>query len=314
MPFAPPPNKGGTQTVSALFSQNRWEQWWTDTGIQHFNARPGSNNCTDPGATEFGNDYNPSYKAVIRAIQPGIVIYAQKPPEYSQPGHSSVGYVIQIQAGDGSIMHFQHMLSTPLRNGNAVAVGDIVGVAGGCPEGCYGPNQCSCVDDWSTGAHIEVRYSPRQVPGNAPWCNGNWIDPIPVVTAIVGGLPVSASGGQNPFTGISSSLTKIPNPFAPNNDVAATFAAIDDQFALTPLLPPLPTNINVLNAPVEIFGWTWELMFNWTKNIIPLFLRAFLLIVGAAIVIKVMNNLTHASQMFGNALQSASSLAPLLLA
>ena len=314
------PNTGqtGPASVAALFAANGWESWWANTGIQHFNARPGSNNCTDPGASEYGNDYLPSYKATIRSITNGTVIYSQLPPEYSTfdnngGGHTSIGYVIQIRNGDGSIIHFQHMLSTPLKVGVTVNVGDIVGVAGGCPQGCYGQNACTCQDAWSTGAHIEVRYSAKEVNGVAPWCNGNWQDPVPIIDAITGSAPVgssaSATAGLSAHLGnLPGLIAHIPNPFQANSDVAQVFYAIDETMNIIPFLPPYQT-VSLFGVSIPDPAMAYELVFNLMQDFGALFWRFLIAAMGVYICFKVFNNVVNVTGKFGGVLKGGAELA-----
>lgn len=318
-----PETQQAKQTVAQIFAANGWELWWTNTGIQHFNARPGSNNCNDPGASEFGNDYTPSYLATIRSITSGTVIYAQKPPFFythdaNGAGHTSIGWVVQIRSGDGSIMHYQHMASTPLKVGNNVNVGDPVGVGGGCPEGCYGANQCTCTDGASTGSHIEVRFSTKEVNGTAPWCNGNWIDPLPVITSIVGNYPtqgysqsaidLSLSG----LAGLSAAIGKV-NPLKPNSDVAQVFYDIDVTMELVPILPQYQT-ISIFGAQIPDPQMVYDVAYNFFQNLGALFWRFVLTAIGTYICFQVFNDVIHFTRALGQGIESGAGLARLGMA
>jgi hypothetical protein len=99
--------------------------------------------------------------------------------------NNSIGDVVEIQAGDGSVWLYQHIRArvTP---GQGVSTGDIVGTEDGLPR-----------DQYSTGPHIEVRYCP---PGRWTSSTGSWTEPW------VNPAGVFSRAGLLPATGPNVSL------------------------------------------------------------------------------------------------------------
>lgn len=152
--------------VLAAFTARGLIQWWNNpTQVWGQNGEKG----TDYGMGGTGKP--------VGAIAPGTVVYVGNG---GYPG-SSIGEVIQILAPDGSLTHYQHMMTSSVVVGQKVYVGEVVGLGGGCPVGAYSSDgeHCTWYDKWSTGQHIEVRYSPTYVPALGVWSQA-WIDPRPV--------------------------------------------------------------------------------------------------------------------------------------
>lgn len=142
--------------------------WWSDRYItQRFNGR-----------NELGIDYGLPLNTPIASISNGRVVYSQQ--MNSNPG-SSVGYIVQIEGADGSVFHYQHLRSAAVHVGDYVRQGQIVGLSGGCPADGYGNNGCTKHDKYSSGPHIEVRYTPNYNAANGAW-NQHWINPQNVFT------------------------------------------------------------------------------------------------------------------------------------
>lgn len=185
------PGSPGNNIILApekVFSTDGLVIWWQQTIGQHF----GQNG-------ELGTDFDMPYGTPVGAIEGGTVVYAGLPPDSLVPGHTSLGYVVQIKNSDGSILHYQHLksLAPGMAAGKIIAGGDVIGTSGGLP-----------VDSWSTGPHIEVRYSPTYTPGTI-W-NQSWQDPLPYFTGKLGASLAPGTVGRNtigtPYgpTGISS--------------------------------------------------------------------------------------------------------------
>jgi Peptidase family M23 len=216
------------QTIDQIFTKNKWVRWWDDRYVtKRFNARPGSNSCSDGGATEFGTDYEHPCGTNIRNVLPGKVVYASRPPEY--PAHPSIGYVIQVAADDGPLIHYQHMDTTAVRVGDRVSIGSLIGLSGG--EAYPG-------DSWSSGCHIEVRYAYSSKGTGAPWCNADWQDSHPIFQAIGTSLAGTniASGKDitsTTFLGQSAALISQYNPLNPNESVSGFLTAINAAQVIT---------------------------------------------------------------------------------
>lgn len=152
------PGIGVIQAPERVFAANHLVIWWQQAIGQSFGVNG-----------EKGTDFNMPYRTPVGAIEGGEVVYAGLPPDSKVPGQTSLGYVVQIKNVDGSILHYQHLdsLAPGLAAGDFVAPGQVIGNSGGLP-----------VDNFSTGPHIEVRYSPTYNAGAGIW-GQNWQNPIP---------------------------------------------------------------------------------------------------------------------------------------
>lgn len=149
-------------TALDIFKADNLPEWWVNV-TQSFgnNGEKG----TDYGLGGFGKP--------VGSITSGKVVYVGNG---GYPG-SSIGQIVQIQAPDGKLLHYQHLMSTNLTVGQVVGVGDVVGLGGGCPVGAYpsglAGNGCTRYDNFSTGQHIEVRESDTYNPAAGVW-GQNW--------------------------------------------------------------------------------------------------------------------------------------------
>lgn len=260
---------GSSLSVAQIFQQKGYVQWWNWPIGQSY----GQNG-------EQGVDYAGPLNTAIHSIVGGKVVYSG----YS--GDASLGYVIQIATASGAVWHFQHMNSSMVRVGQSVNVGDTLGVSGG-PPGQY-----------STGPHIEVRYSPTFNPalatgsgiGGAYWSDGKWQNPVGMINATAGsapGTPVSSNGGGpfpggswNPLNGLfgafsgllgfqatstsllpSSASFQLPRvQLSPNADVTAVLVALDANLEIV-------NPFMVLNAQQDsILGATFTDPISWIEG------------------------------------------------
>lgn len=135
-------------TVAQLFQQSGLWQWFSSGATQTYNP-----------PTEYGTDFSTTYGTPIGAIQGGTVV-----ANYSNPG-TSINNQVEI-LGTSGVWEYQHINSS-LQVGQTIQAGGIVGTENGQPTG---PN-----DPYSTGPHIEVRFSPTY---NASLGIGqNWMNP-----------------------------------------------------------------------------------------------------------------------------------------
>lgn len=205
------------QTPAQIFNQNKWHVWWNDGISQTYTA-----------GTELGTDYNTKLYTEIRAITPGKVVYAIS-------NNNAIGYVIGINTGDG-LHHYQHLQSSPLKKGDTVTLGQVVGISGGCAPNCYGISDCTCKNmAYSTGPHIEVRWSPTYVASKGT--EGQAYAPSDQHFKDIGGTPsginsqppLTTGGALSGFTSVQDSITTVTQNIhlAPNDSIAAVLITLD---------------------------------------------------------------------------------------
>jgi hypothetical protein len=177
-------------TAQGIFQQLGLTQWWnTPTQVFGKNGEQG----TDFGLGGFG--------VPVGSITAGRVVYVGNG---GYPG-SSIGQIVQVQSADG-LYHYQHLQSTSLHVGDSVNVGDIVGTSGGCPAGAYGQHPaCTRYDQYSTGEHIEVRWSPTYDPTAGIW-GQNWQNPLTQFLSLAGTPAANASTNSTSGTSFFTNL------------------------------------------------------------------------------------------------------------
>ncbi len=194
-----PGSSGGTviQAPEKGFLANGLIVWWQQTLTQAFN-----------GGSEKGTDWAMPFKSPVGAIEGGRVVYAGLPPDSQVAGQTSLGYVVQVQNVDGSIIHYQHLngLGPNIGVGSFVGNGQVIGYSGGCANGGTA-NTCTA-DKWSTGPHIEVRWSPTYNSSAGIW-GQNWQNPVPYFQKLgaslkPGTVGVNTVGGAYGPTGTPS--------------------------------------------------------------------------------------------------------------
>lgn len=192
------PNPTSSTTIQQLFQQLGLPLWWQNvTQAWGQNGEKG----TDFGLGGFGKP--------VGSIVSGKVVYVGNG---GYPG-SSIGQIVQIQTANG-LIHYQHLMSSSVQVGQTVQPGTVIGTGGGCPTGCYPPglvgNGCSCYDQYSTGQHIEVRWSPTYNPSGGVWSQA-WQSPMSQFQQLVSGSTtgnpgVPTGGGPGGIFGIPASL------------------------------------------------------------------------------------------------------------
>lgn len=190
-------------SVAEVFSAQGITQWWKLHISQDFN-----------GESEKGADYNFGYMgAPVGSITAGKVVYVG---DGGVPG-SAIGQIVQVLTPDGSLVHYQHLKAAKVHTGQTVGTGDIVGLGGGCPDGAYWPDPnntgCRWTDQYSTGEHIEVRYSPSYNPSGGVWSQ-NWISPAAIFTSIAAGQAGAATNSPVSSGSASSSASGSPLNFS----------------------------------------------------------------------------------------------------
>ncbi|GAA3332210.1 M23 family metallopeptidase [Curtobacterium albidum] len=152
-----PTTTGGT-IVNTGIGDIRWPVAGTITVSSPFGPR--SAPCATCSSIHQGADLTPGAGTPIGAVAAGTVRVSTTHPEYGQ-------YVIIDHQIDGRLVStlYAHMIfgSSPLRPGDTVAVGQLVGLVGNTGA--------------STGAHLHLQVMPG---GTTP------IDPIPWLTANAG--------------------------------------------------------------------------------------------------------------------------------
>jgi hypothetical protein len=142
-------------SVGRVFTANGLPQWWTMRPSKGYD-----------GDKEKGQDYSLPLNTPIGSLTSGRVVYASQ--MHSDPG-SSVGYIVQVEQADGSLIHYHHLRSANVVEGQYVHVGDVIGRSGGCPADGYGTHGCTRIDQYTNGPHIEVRYAPSYDPSKGAW-------------------------------------------------------------------------------------------------------------------------------------------------
>lgn len=261
-------------TVATIFQQRGVYQWWLHP-TQYF----GQNG-------ELGTDYGMAgFYVPVGAITSGTVVDVTS-------NNNSIGFIVQIKSSDG-LYWYQHLASTNLHVGDVVNIADTVGLGGGCPPGCYGNNpRCTCYDQYSTGQHIEVRWSPNGVAGS-------WVDPQQHFLTLAGnspssGLPVSLSGNQSSFFS-GSFFTNVPVnqvSLAPNADVIQVFVALDQMLSFSnPFnVVPVQDSINVPGGSISFadpVSYVGDVFNGFVNDFVSFVLRAALVIGGFFIIYKV---------------------------
>lgn len=173
-------------TVADEFKSLGLFPWWQQQPTQSFGVNG-----------ELGADFAAKANTPIGAITGGRVVNVF----HSGPAGSSIGYIVQVQDEGGGLWHYQHLRNARVAVGQTISPGDVVGTSGGCMEGAYGSdgNSCSAFDPWSTGPHIEVRYSPTFRGNTNDWHTAGdqqWRNPLPAIQAAALASPL---GGLNPI-------------------------------------------------------------------------------------------------------------------
>lgn len=196
----PPPPKL-SETVAQLFNLKGLVAWWNASDITQAFGHNG----------EEGDDYGlGNFGVPVGSITWGKVVYVG---DGGFPG-SSIGQIVQVLNTDGSLLHYQHLKTSNVKAGDSVSPGTVVGSGGGCPIGCYGTNpSCTCYDQYSSGQHIEVRYSPTYNASKGVWSQ-NWVNPQNIFIKLAGldaggadaspvssGSPADTSGAPVPIIG-----------------------------------------------------------------------------------------------------------------
>lgn len=162
-----------TPSVDQVFNAKGLWKWYASPATQGFN-----------GGAEKGEDFASAWGTPVGIVMGGTVVRAIH-------NNNSIGDVVEIQAGDGSVWLYQH-IRRKVAPGQKVSTGDIVGTEDGLP-----------VDQYSTGPHIEVRYCP---PGRWSASTISWLEPW------VNPAGVFSRAGTLPATGPNVSLAGVFDP------------------------------------------------------------------------------------------------------
>lgn len=180
-------------TVAQIFQQLGLIQWWDSSRVTQRYGQNGEKG-TDFGLGGFGRP--------VGSITSGTVVYVGD----GGYGGSSIGQIVQVLTPDGHLLHYQHLKTSEVTKGQKVGVGTVLGTGGGCPVGAYPSDPsaqgCTRYDSFSTGQHIEVRYSPTYNAGAGVW-GQNWAgNNLAIFQQIAGGaagsigLPFSGNGSN----------------------------------------------------------------------------------------------------------------------
>jgi hypothetical protein len=254
------PVQGSNPSIGQVFDQKGLWKWWEQNkgiGTNPFN-----------GVTEKGMDYSSLFGTFIGVPVAGTILRIVH-------NDSSVGDVVELQAGDGSVWLYQH-ITAKVKVNQTLGVGGVIGTENGLP-----------VDQYSTGPHIEVRYcQPGQWnPGIDSW-NEPWINPYPIFS----GLTTQSAGKVDPGSWSLTNLPKPPITLAPNADVTDALIALDQLCAFT---NPFDTSNNNVTQD-KILGSTFDDPMSWMAAVGSNFIgdmrsfvvRFLLVAVGALLMYK----------------------------
>lgn len=207
-------------------------QWMSATVTQAF----GQNG-------EQGTDFGLPIGTPIGSPVSGRVVYVGAP--YAGTSTSSLGYVVQVLGDNGQLWHFQHLMapSTGLAVGQNISTGDVVGYSGGCATYLPDGSGCASLDPacsistsnpncWSSGPHIEARWSPDYNSGGGVW-GQNWQNSGPVIQQLRSLISKQYFAGQSAPTATPGQTPQVPvyqinagmTGNAPCNDAVAQASA-----------------------------------------------------------------------------------------
>jgi hypothetical protein len=272
------------QTIGQVFQQKGLWQWWTQNG--------GIGTNPFNGVTEKGIDYANTFGTPIGAPIGGMVVRIVH-------NNNSICDVVEIQASDGSVMLYQH-INTRVRVGQSVGCGDIVGTENGLP-----------IDQYSTGPHIEVRYCQpnRWSPSLNSWIEP-WVNPFGLFSQFSNAQSGSTGIGPCGSAGIgfgSTPGTPVVGPpiikhLASNADVTAFLMTLDE---LGTMVNPFTAasaaaQVDTIQGSLPIVGavgpslsfsdpisWLTDFGTACIMDATAFFFRAFLVLIGVILVIKV---------------------------
>jgi murein DD-endopeptidase MepM/ murein hydrolase activator NlpD len=142
-------------TPNEIFQSKGLWQWWLQNSGNGTNVYDGIN--------EKGIDFSNPFGTPIGAVQGGQVVVREH-------HNNSIGDLVVVQGTDGYWL-YQHITSN-LQVGDSIATGGVVGTENGLP-----------VDQFSTGPHIEVRFSPTYNTNIDSWLQP-WINPKQVFSSV----------------------------------------------------------------------------------------------------------------------------------
>jgi murein DD-endopeptidase MepM/ murein hydrolase activator NlpD len=246
-------------TVDQVFTQAGLWKWYSSPATNPFD-----------GVNEKGMDFANAFGTPVGSPIAGSVV---RTAQFA----NSIGSMIEIQAVDGSVWLFQH-LTGKLATGAKVSVGTIIGLENGLP-----------VDQYSTGPHIEVRYTaPGTWNAATPQYGEPWINPASVYAKIGG---AAASGTPPPVS--------VPTPTPITQTIAKSLAPTADVTALLILLDGVMTLLNPFDVgTVNVVGGTtisdpisWLAAFgtNLWDDLGSVGIRLLFLLSGSYILLKTMN-------------------------
>lgn len=255
-------------TIDQLFTNAKLTKW--------YNLWPGWQQYGQNG--EEGQDYGIAIGTPIGAIYGGTVVY-----KYTYT--NSIGNIVGLLTSDG-VHHYQHLSETSLKVNDTVNAGDIIGASGGLP-----------IDAYSTGPHIEVRWSAtfNKPKGTAQ----AWEDPrqhfidlsqTTVANAALSGLNLSSTGSGNAATGLFTTVVENVH-LTPTSEVVDILNYIDYAMALTnpfDLSADSIDQINIFGANIpNPFTYLGDVMSHIFSDLIAIALRLILVILGLYICFNV---------------------------
>jgi murein DD-endopeptidase MepM/ murein hydrolase activator NlpD len=254
------------QTIADVFHAKGLWLWWEQNGGKGTNLYN--------GVTEKGIDYANVFGTPIGVAVGGKIVRLVHHTD-------SQGDVTELEADDGSIWLYQH-ITAKVKVGDKLGVGGIIGTENGLP-----------IDQFSTGAHIEVRYCPpgRWNPNIDSWVEP-WVNPYAIFSTLS-----SKNAGKVDTSGalLGGALSNIPIKLGPNANVTGVLIALDElghiknPFDLGPDgggdSIPIITGISgsTFPDPIKWLGLVGSNLFSDTR---AMGFRLLLLLVGAFLLYK----------------------------
>ena len=275
--------QNANQTIADVFHNKGLWLWWEQNGGKGTNLYN--------GVTEKGIDYANVFGTPIGVAVGGKIVRLVHHTD-------SQGDVTELQAADGSVWLYQH-ITAKVKVGDTLGVGGIIGTENGLP-----------IDQFSTGAHIEVRYCPpgKWNPSIDSWVEP-WVNPFAIFSTLSNQTAGKVDTGGNIALG---ALANIPIKLAPNANVTGVLIAIDQ---LGQIKNPFDTSGDTfdqvfgIDNPLEWLGAIGTNFFNDTR---AMGFRLLLLLVGAFLLYKAFSQFVDLGAVTGAAASLGKSAALLL--
>ena len=232
--------------------------------------------------TEKGIDYSNAFGTPIGVPVGGTIVRIVH-------NSNSIGDVVELQAYDGSVWLYQH-IDTKVKVKQTLGVGGIIGTEDGLP-----------IDQYSTGPHIEVRIC---LPGRWNPAIDSWNEPWTNPYNLFSNLSNQQSGSVDSGSILNlSSAQAVMGKLSPSADVTQTLYALDQFGQFT----------NPFDSQsITPWGWMGDVGTNIFGDMRAIAFRFVLLIIGAILVYKAINQFVDVGSVVGAAAKLGESAALLV--